>query len=60
MPPLRAGDTELSTRPGLQRGIAVGADFDEDFSKLPPEAIERRTTLRYNQRALPAPTSGGV
>ena len=51
---------ELSARPGVQRGLAVGADFAEDFSKLPPEEIERRTKLLYNQRALPAPTSGGI
>jgi GSH-dependent disulfide-bond oxidoreductase len=51
---------ELSARPGVQRGLAVGADLAEDFSKLPPEEIERRTKLLYNQRAIPAPTSGGI
>jgi GSH-dependent disulfide-bond oxidoreductase len=51
---------ELSARPRLQRGLAVGSDFAEDSSKLPPEEIERRTKLLYNQRALPAPTSGGI
>ncbi len=51
---------ELSARPALQRGLAVGADFAEDFSKLPPEEIERRTKLLYNQRAIPAPTTGGI
>jgi GSH-dependent disulfide-bond oxidoreductase len=51
---------ELSARPALQRGMAVGADFAEDFSKLPPEEIQRRTKLLYNQRALKAPESGGI
>ncbi len=51
---------ELSARPGVQRGLAVGADLAEDFSKLPPEEIERRSKLLYNQRAIPAPTSGGI
>jgi GST-like protein len=51
---------ELSGRPAVQRGLAVGADLVEDFSKLAPEEIERRTKLLYNQRALPAPSSGGI
>jgi GST-like protein len=51
---------ELSARPGVQRGLAVGADLAEDFSKLPPEEVERRTKLLYNQRAIPAPVSGGI
>jgi GSH-dependent disulfide-bond oxidoreductase len=51
---------ELSARPALQRGMAVGADFAEDFSKLSPEEIQRRTKLLYNQRALKAPESGGI
>jgi GST-like protein len=51
---------ELSARPGVQRGLAVGADFAEDFAKLPPEEIERRTKLLYNQRAIPAPEAGGI
>jgi GST-like protein len=51
---------ELGARPALQRGMAVGADFAEDFSKLSPEEIERRTKLLYNQRALKAPESGGI
>jgi GSH-dependent disulfide-bond oxidoreductase len=51
---------ELSARPAVQRGLAVGTDLTEDFSKLPPEEIERRTKLLYNQRALPAPSAGGI
>ena len=46
---------ELSARPGVQRGLAVGADLVEDVSKLSPEEVERRTKLLYNRRAIPAP-----
>jgi hypothetical protein len=33
----------------------IGGDFAEDISKLPPEEIERRAKLLYNQRARPVP-----
>ncbi len=46
---------ELAARPAVQKGMAVGADLAEDVSKLPPEEIERRTKLLYNQRARPVP-----
>jgi GST-like protein len=46
---------ELSARPAVQKGMAVGNDLVEDFSKLPKEEIERRRKLLYNQRARPAP-----
>ncbi|HXG19583.1 MAG TPA: glutathione S-transferase family protein, partial [Methylomirabilota bacterium] len=46
---------ELSARPAVQRGMAVGSDLVEDFSKLPKEERERRRKLLYNQRARPAP-----
>jgi GST-like protein len=51
---------ELSARPAVQRGLAVGSDFAEDPAKLPQEEIERRTKLLYNQRALPAPSGGPI
>jgi GST-like protein len=44
---------ELSARPAVQRGLAVGADLSEDVSKLPPEEQERRAKIMYNQRARP-------
>jgi len=44
---------ELSARPAVQRGLAVGKDFGGDLSSLPPEEIERRNKLLYNQRARP-------
>jgi GSH-dependent disulfide-bond oxidoreductase len=47
---------ELSERPGVQRGLAVGADLAKDVSQLSAEEAERRAKLLYSQRALPAPT----
>ncbi|HLG88408.1 MAG TPA: glutathione S-transferase N-terminal domain-containing protein [Alphaproteobacteria bacterium] len=46
---------EIADRPAVKRGLAVGSDFAEDLSKLPPEEIERRSKLLYNQRARPVP-----
>jgi GST-like protein len=46
---------EIGERPAVKRGLAIGADFAEDLSKLPPEEIERRGKLLYNQRARPVP-----
>jgi GST-like protein len=48
---------ELGARPGVQRGMAVGADLSEDPSKLPPEEQERRAKMLYNQRARPVPVA---
>ncbi|HEY8516179.1 MAG TPA: glutathione S-transferase N-terminal domain-containing protein [Candidatus Binatia bacterium] len=49
---------ELSARPAVQRGMAVGADWSTDVSKLSPEERERVRKLLYNQRARPAPPGG--
>jgi GST-like protein len=49
---------ELSARPGVQRGMAVGSDLRTDpasLSKQEQEALRKRL---YNQRALPAPEGG--
>jgi len=46
---------EVGARPGVQRGLAVGADLPTDTSKLPTEEQERIRKLLYNQRALPVP-----
>jgi GST-like protein len=51
---------ELSARPAVQRGLAVGGDMTTDVAQLPPEEQERRTKLLYEQRALPAPKTGGI
>jgi GST-like protein len=48
---------EIGGRPAVQRGLAVGHDFAEDVAKLPPEEIERRSKLLYNQRARPVPAA---
>jgi GST-like protein len=45
----------MGARPGVQRGMAVGADLSEDQSKLPAEERERRAKILYNQRARPVP-----
>jgi GST-like protein len=49
---------ELSERPALQRGMAVGSDLSVDYASLPEEEIERLRSLLYNQRARPAPPGG--
>ena len=46
---------ELSARPGVQAGMAVGSDFGEDLATLSEEEQARRRALLYNQRARPAP-----
>ena len=50
----------LSERPALQRGMAVGSDLSQDYSKLPKEQLEKVVSLLYNQRARPAPETGGL
>ncbi len=49
---------ELSERPGVQRGMEVGAEFSVDTSKLSKEDIEGLRKMLYNQRARPAPAGG--
>ncbi|MBW2423111.1 MAG: glutathione S-transferase N-terminal domain-containing protein [Deltaproteobacteria bacterium] len=49
---------ELSARPGLQRGMAVGADYEVDYSQFDEAELERLKGLLYNQRARPAPEGG--
>jgi GSH-dependent disulfide-bond oxidoreductase len=44
---------EISSRPAVQRGLAVGKDLSVDQSKLPPEEQERIRKILYNQRAIP-------
>ncbi|MBU2147002.1 MAG: glutathione S-transferase N-terminal domain-containing protein [Alphaproteobacteria bacterium] len=46
---------EVSARPGVRQGLAVGADLSTDQSKLPPDEQERIRKILYNQRALPVP-----
>ncbi len=49
---------ELSARPGVQRGMAVGADMTIDPSGFTKERIEELKAMLYNQRARPAPDGG--
>lgn len=46
---------EISARPAVERGMAVGSDFGNDFSKLSDEEKKALRKLLYNQRARPAP-----
>jgi GST-like protein len=47
---------ELEARPGLQKGMAAGAEHQEDAAQLPEEEKARRAKLLYNQRATPIPS----
>ena len=51
---------EMSDRPAVQRGMAVGSDMSNDFSKLSDEEKAQLRALLYNQRARPAPETGGL
>ena len=51
---------ELSRRPALRRGMAVGEDRSVDVSQLSDQDIARLRKMLYNQRAIPAPESGGL
>ena len=51
---------ELSERPALQQGMAVGSDLTQDYSKISDEDKARIRALLYNQRARPAPETGGI
>lgn len=46
---------EMSARPAVQKGMAVGSDLSVDVTKLPPEEQARIRKLMYNQRAIPVP-----
>jgi len=47
---------ELAARPAVQRGMAIGKDLSVDPATLPPEELERRAKILFNQRALPVPS----
>jgi GST-like protein len=49
---------ELGARAGVKRGMAVGSDWQQDYSKLTPEQGEQLRKMLYNQRARPAPAGG--
>ena len=49
---------ELGARPGVERGMAVGSEFSNDFSKLSEEEKVALRKMLYNQRARAAPAGG--
>ncbi len=49
---------EVSARPGVQRGMAVGEEWSQDYSKLSEDEISKIVKILYNQRARPAPEGG--
>ncbi|MBS0560190.1 MAG: glutathione S-transferase N-terminal domain-containing protein [Proteobacteria bacterium] len=57
-PYFRRWQAEIAARPAVQRGMAVGADLQNDPSTLSPEEQARRNKMLYNQRARPAPAGG--
>ncbi len=44
---------ELSARPAVEKGMAVGTEWQVDMTKLPKEEQERLRKMLYNQRARP-------
>ena len=51
---------ELSERPGVQRGMSVAIDNPIDTSTMSKAEIDKLTSMLYNQRARPAPETGGL
>ena len=51
---------ELSERPGVQRGMAVGGDLRDQYAPLSEEEQAKVRELLYGQRARPAPETGGL
>jgi len=51
---------ELSERPAVQKGMAVGSDLTQDYSHLSEQEVSHLTSLLYHQRARPAPETGGI
>lgn len=51
---------ELRQRPAVERGMGVGSGGAQSYSDLSEEEIKRVVALLYNQRARPAPETGGL
>ncbi len=51
---------QVSEREAVQCGMAVGSDQSQDYGKLSEEQLKQVIALLYNQRARPAPESGGL
>jgi GST-like protein len=57
-PHLKRWFDELSARPAVQRGVAVGAEWTANQPAPTPEEADRLRKLLYNQRARPVDTEG--
>ncbi|MFP6808310.1 MAG: glutathione S-transferase N-terminal domain-containing protein [Pseudomonadales bacterium] len=51
---------ELSERPAVLKGMSIGSDFGNDYSKMSKDEIAALRKMLYNQRARPVPDSGGL
>ncbi len=51
---------EIRERPAVKKGMAVGSEFSNDYSKMSKSDIEGLKKMLYNQRARPAPATGGL
>jgi GST-like protein len=50
----------LSARPAVQRGMAVGDELRNDPASLSEAERAELKAMLYNQRARPAPETGGL
>jgi hypothetical protein len=50
----------LSARPAVHRGISVGSEFVNDYSKMSEDELKALRGILYNQRARLAPEAGGL
>ena len=51
---------ELGERPAVKKGMAVGEALRNDYASLSKEEVRALRALLYNQRARPAPETGGI
>jgi GST-like protein len=51
---------ELSKRPALQKGMNLGENPTQSYSDLTEEQLKQVVAMLYNQRARPAPETGGI
>jgi len=51
---------QVGERPAVQKGMAVGSGKTQDYSSLSEKELTRIVSLLFNQRARPAPETGGL
>jgi GSH-dependent disulfide-bond oxidoreductase len=51
---------EMGARPAVQRGMAVAVGTQNDYAKLTDDERAALQRMLYNQRARPAPDTGGL